>query len=145
MLHGVYCNNRNVHVYFLFKKKNQRKEKWPKQLVYLIIKTWCRVTCTSFVPLHYSIIIKSTSQKKQADKAVFAITVIHMILWEKYKGHITWHTCETSRSIHTNYKTNKIWFPQWRIFNSDKYHVVPAHSVRHFALVLCIFQVFESP
>lgn len=32
--------------------------------MYLIIKTWCRVTCTSFVPLHYSIIIKSTSQKK---------------------------------------------------------------------------------
>lgn len=52
-----------MYIFFL-KKKNQRKEKWPKQLVYLIIKTWCRVTCTSFVPLHYSIIIKSTSQKK---------------------------------------------------------------------------------
>lgn len=60
------CNaTTEMYMYISFlKKKNQRKEKWPKQLVYLIIKTWCRVTCTSFVPLHYSIIIKSTSQKK---------------------------------------------------------------------------------
>lgn len=60
------CNaTTEMYMYIsFFKKKNQRKEKWPKQLVYLIIKTWCRVTCTSFVPLHYSIIIKSTSQKK---------------------------------------------------------------------------------
>lgn len=148
-MHGVYCNNRNVHVYFLFKKKNQRKEKWPKQLVYLIIKTWCRVTCTSFVPLHYSIIIKSTSQKKHPN--VYKQTKQCLQL-QSYTWYSERNIKGTSHGTHV--KRLDPYTQTIRLIRSDFHNegfltvisiMSLLHSVRHFALVLCIFQVFESP